>query len=228
MRPDAGPITTSTSSARLPRVSSRPPRPKKTRRLPSRARFCMAPGYRDILGRIRLAFPQPVSDRVHDSYFVHSIMRALDQVDALKGALPVLGRSLPADYAAASAAGLREHPATVEEVTTELVGKLEGMTVFGHPRAQQNVVPPPSIPSLIGVLLASLFNPNLTSDEYSRLVAQAEVEASAVSARLIGYDPATAGGVFTFGGTATTLYGARIGLEKACPHAMREGLRDEV
>jgi len=39
--------------------------------------------YRDTLQKVRLAFPQPVSDRVHDSYFVHSIMRALDQVDAL-------------------------------------------------------------------------------------------------------------------------------------------------
>ena len=35
--------------------------------------------YRDILEKIRLAFPQPVSHPIHDSYFVHSIMRALDQ-----------------------------------------------------------------------------------------------------------------------------------------------------
>ena len=47
--------------------------------------------YRDILENIRRAFPQPVSDPIHDSYFVHSIMRALDQVDALKTHLPMLG-----------------------------------------------------------------------------------------------------------------------------------------
>ena len=41
----------------------------------------MTAPYRDILKEIRLAFPQPVSDPIHDSYFVHSIMRALDQVD---------------------------------------------------------------------------------------------------------------------------------------------------
>ena len=121
----------------------------------------MPAAYRDVLARVRLAFPQPVSDRVHDSYFVHSIMRALDQVDALKGELPLLGQTVTPDYAAAAQATLREAPATVEEVTSELVRYLEGMTVFGHPRAQQNVVPPPSIPSLIGVLLASLYNPNL-------------------------------------------------------------------
>jgi glutamate/tyrosine decarboxylase-like PLP-dependent enzyme len=32
--------------------------------------------------------------------------------------------------------------------------------------------------------------------------------------------------VFTFGGTGTTLYGVKIGLEKACPNSMRDGLRD--
>ena len=44
---------------------------------------------------------------------------------------------------------------SVEHVTTELVGYLRGMTIFGHPHTQQNVVPPPTISSLIGVLLAS-------------------------------------------------------------------------
>ncbi len=38
----------------------------------------MATSYREKLDKIRMAFPQPISDRVHDSYFVHSIVRALD------------------------------------------------------------------------------------------------------------------------------------------------------
>src|SRR4051794_16519499 len=120
----------------------------------------MAQSYRELLERIRLAFPQPVSDRVHDSYVVHSIMRALDQVDRLKTEIPVLGVAPPNDYAAAQTARLRDDIATVEEVTAELVDYLRGMTIFGHPRTQQNVTPPTSIPSLIGVLLASLYNPN--------------------------------------------------------------------
>ncbi len=67
----------------------------------------MTAAYRDLLQRIRLAFPQPTSDRVHDSYFVHSIMRALDQVDALKGELPILGEPATMDYAAGRAARMR-------------------------------------------------------------------------------------------------------------------------
>ena len=50
------------------------------------------------------------------------------------------------------------------------------------------------------------------SSEYSRRVALAEVEVVATVADLVGYDPAQAGGVFTFGGTGTSMYGVKIGL----------------
>ncbi len=188
----------------------------------------MATSYRDILEHIRRAFPQPVSDPVHDSYFVHSIMRALDQVDALKMQLPILGPVVPSDFEEARNATLPATVSSVEAVTSELVGYLRGMTISSHPRTQQNVIAPPTIPSLIGVLLASLHNPNIAWDEYSRLVALAEVEAVGITARLVGYDPQQASGAFTFGGTGTTLYGVKIGLEKACPQAMQTGVSDDV
>ena len=179
--------------------------------------------HRDILEKIRLAFPQPISDNIHNSYFVHSIMRALDQVDTLKTHLPFLGDIVNADFTEARDTTLQETMSTVEDVTSELVGYLEGMTIFGHPRTQQNVVAPTTIPSLIGVLLASLHNPNISWDEFSKLVALAEVEVVAMSSQLIGYDPHKSGGVFTFGGTGTSLYGVKIGLEKACPETITDG-----
>jgi glutamate/tyrosine decarboxylase-like PLP-dependent enzyme len=184
--------------------------------------------YRKLLDKIRVSFPQPVSDRVHDSYFVHSIMRALDKVDALKSELPILGTPQPNDYEAARRTRLGREPASLEQVTDDLVGYLQGMALFGHPRTQQNVVPPSSIPSLVGVLLASLYNPNLLSDEYSRRLGLAEVEVTAMLADLVGYDPAKAGGVFTFGGTGTSLYGVKIGLEKAAPGTMQTGVREDA
>ncbi len=152
--------------------------------------------YRDILEKIRLAFPQPVSDPMHNSYFVHSIMRALDQVDALKTHLPMLGNVVPGDFEKARQKELPDAMSSVEDVTTELVSYLRGMTIFGHPRTQQNVVAPPTIPSLIGVLLAALYNPNIAWDEYSRLVALAEIEVTAMTSQLIGYDPEQSSGVF--------------------------------
>ena len=51
----------------------------------------MTAPYYKLVSSIRRAFPQPVSDREHDAYFVFSIMRALDQVDAMKSESPVLG-----------------------------------------------------------------------------------------------------------------------------------------
>lgn len=184
--------------------------------------------YRDILADIRRAFPQPVSDPIHDSYFVHSIMRALDQVDALKTHLPILGSVVPGDFAAARQATLPDAMSSVEDVTVDLVGYLRGMTICGHPRTQQNVIAPTTIPSLIGVMLASLHNPNIAWDEYSRLVALAEVEVVGITAKMIGYDPEQANGVFTFGGTGTTLYGVKLGLEKACPETMRKGTPEDT
>ncbi len=184
--------------------------------------------YRNILEKIRLAFPQPVSDTIHDSYFVHSMMRALDQVDALKTHLPFLGSIIHGDFDAAKQTKLPDTMSSVEAVTKDLVSYLEGMTIFGHPRTQQNVIAPTTIPSLIGVLLTSLHNPNLAWDEFSRLVALAEVEVVAMTSQLIGYDTEQASGVFTFGGTGTTLYGVKIGLEKACPETMQKGTSEDA
>ncbi len=184
--------------------------------------------YRNILDKIRLAFPQPVSDTIHDSYFIHSMMRALDQVDNLKTHLPFLGNIVNADFEAAKQKTLADTMSTVEDVTTELVGYLQGMTIFGHPRTQQNVIAPTTIPSLIGVLLASLHNPNISWDEYSKLVALAEAEVIGMTSKLIGYDPEQASGVFTFGGTGTTLYGVKVGLEKACPGTIKNGTSDDA
>jgi glutamate/tyrosine decarboxylase-like PLP-dependent enzyme len=188
----------------------------------------MSAPYREILDKIRLAFPKPESDRVHDSYLVHTVMRALDGVDDLKGHLPVLGVRKPLDYEVAQATRLAEGAASLEEVTAALVKYLEGMTIWGHPRTQQNVVPPPTIASLVGMILAALYNPNIAWDEYSHRVALAEVEAVAMTAALVGYDPAQASGIFTFGGTGTTLYGMKVGLEKALPDAMENGVREDA
>jgi L-2,4-diaminobutyrate decarboxylase len=185
----------------------------------------MSARYQDLVGQLRFAFPKPVSDRMHDAYFVFSFLRALDQVDALKSAAPMLGTPVTLDYDQALARRLDDEPRPLEAVTAELVQYLSGMFIWGHPRAQINVVPSPTIASLIGGLLPSIYNPNLVSEETSRRVSLAEVEAIAMTAALVGYDPAVADGVFTFGGTGTLLYGAKIGLEKAVPGVRRNGVR---
>ena len=184
----------------------------------------MTAPYREIVESLRQSFPQPVSDRVHDAYFVFSFLRALDQVDRMKSNVPILGEPQDLDYVSARKERIAEAPKSLEEVTEKLVEHLSGMFIWGHPRSQINVVPSPTIPSIIGGLLPSIYNPNLCSDESSRKVAIAEVETIAMTADLLGYDAQKAGGLFTFGGTGTLLYGVKIGLEKACPGTKQKGL----
>jgi glutamate/tyrosine decarboxylase-like PLP-dependent enzyme len=182
------------------------------------------PPYRAYLEKIRQSFPQPISNRTHDAYFVISILRALDQVDQMKSEAPLLGRPQPLDYDAARKVRVGDSITTIEDVTRLLVGKLEGLPIWSHPRAQVNVIASPSIPSIIGYLLPSIYNPNLVSDDSSYGVAVAEEEVVAMTASLFGLDSQRSAGWFTFGGTGTVLYGVKIGLEKAIPNAMEIGV----
>jgi L-2,4-diaminobutyrate decarboxylase len=183
----------------------------------------MTPLYQQQLAALRQAFPAPVSDPVHDGYVVFSLLRALDRVDALKTQAPILGTPREPDYASAALAQLPAEPQALEAVIPQLVHVLDGMLITAHPRSQVNVVAPPSIASVIGVVLPGMYNPNLCSDESGRGFSEAEVRVASIAARLVGYDPLKAGGVFTFGGTGTLLYGLKIGLEKALPGTLKNG-----
>ena len=65
-----------------------------------------------------------------------------------------------------------------------------GYAEWGRPRTQINVVPPPSIPSVIGSLLPAIYNPNLVSDDTSYGLMLTEAAVVAMVSRLVGYDPA--------------------------------------
>ncbi|MCG8653783.1 MAG: pyridoxal-dependent decarboxylase [Pirellulales bacterium] len=180
--------------------------------------------YRQCLESLRDAFPRPTSDRQHDAYFVFAILRALDQVDSMKSTVPILGKLQPLDYVQAAASRMRDDSSTVEEVTELLARQLEGISIVGHPLSHTNVNGTPSIAAIIGNLLPTIYNPNLVTDASGRGLLVAEQAISAMMADLIGYDPQQTAGVFTFGGTGTNLYAARIGIEKAFPGAMQTGL----
>ncbi len=151
-----------------------------------------------------------------------------DQVDALKSQAPILGTPTEPDYGRARGARVGDRGRSLEAVIPELVSYLQGMFIWGHPRSQLNVVPNPSIASIISVLLPLIYNPNLCSDESARLFAEAEVAAASMSASLVGYDPDRAAGQFTFGGTGGMLYGVKIGLEKALPGSGQRGVKEDA
>jgi glutamate/tyrosine decarboxylase-like PLP-dependent enzyme len=184
------------------------------------------PVYRQHLDVLRRAFPQPVSNQEHDAWFVFSILRALDQLDGMKSQRPMLGEPTTPDFGSANSSRLQLESQSVEDVARGLVESLSGMFIWGHPRSQSNVIPPPCIPGILGTLLPAIYNPNLCSEEASRGVALAEAEVVALTSALMGYDPESSGGIFTFGGTATVLYAVRIAIEKCFPGSFRSGLSE--
>jgi glutamate/tyrosine decarboxylase-like PLP-dependent enzyme len=185
------------------------------------------PDYKAILEKIRLAFPTPTTDKVHEAYFIHTILRALDQVDELKSSAPILGYRSE-NQPSQTWEQIPENFSNVEWAIHQITEYLSGMTVWGHPNAQTNVVPPTTIPSIVGNLLAAIYNPNMVGIEYSSRVGMAEQEISRICASLIGYDPGESVGLFTFGGTGTNFYGTKIGLEKACPGTLAKGIQERV
>ncbi|OGP71335.1 MAG: pyridoxal-dependent decarboxylase [Deltaproteobacteria bacterium RBG_13_60_28] len=188
-----------------------------------------APPYRRLLQELQTCFPVPVSNPVMDGYFVHTVSRFLDRVDDLKSAAPLLGQSRQAHYRDNLGERFPQESATVEEITRLLVEYCQGMTIWAHPNAQVNVIPPTTIPSITAFVAAAIYNPNIIWDEYSARFAEAEMQTVSMLSDLIGYDPQRSGGVFTFSGTGTNFYGCRLGLEKVLGgRAMEEGIREDV
>jgi glutamate/tyrosine decarboxylase-like PLP-dependent enzyme len=170
--------------------------------------------YEELLERLKTFFPVPVSDPVMDGYFVHTISAFLTQIDELKSAVPILGYGQPRDAGYdPGAATFPEQMDTLEAVTRKLTAFLKGMPIWAHPNSQVNVVPPTTVSSIMAFIAATIYNPNIIWDEYSARFADAEIQAVAMLADLVGYDPRQAGGLFTFGGTGTILYGCKLGLE---------------
>ncbi len=185
--------------------------------------------YLEILEHLKTCFPVPVSNPVMDGYFVHTVSRFLDRVDDLKSRVPLLGRSRKQHYENSLGETFPESMSSVEQVTRLLATYCQGMPIWAHPNAQVNVIPPTTIPSITAFIAAAIYNPNIIWDEYGARFAEAEIQALAMLSDLIGYDPQRSGGVFTFGGTGTILYGCKLGIEKMLGgRAMREGIREDV
>lgn len=186
--------------------------------------------YTDVLEHLKTYFPSPVSDPIMDGYFVHSISRFLDQVDSLKSALPLLATDSNEQYYDDSQQAIfPEQSRSIEEMTAMIASYCQGMTIWAHPNAQVNVIPPPTISSITACIAAAMYNPNIITDDYSVRFAEAEIRAVAMLSDLVGYDSQQSGGLFTFGGTGTIMYGCKLGIEKALHgQGMQEGIREEL
>lgn len=183
--------------------------------------------YSEILEGLKQCFPAPTSDPVMDGYFLYTVAHFLDRIDHLKGAAPLLGGPVEGRVSE----GLADFPegmSSVEAVIERLVEYCRGMPLWAHPNFQAQVVPPPTVTSITAVMAAAIFNPNLVEDEASARFAEAEQQVVGQVSGLVGYNPARSGGLFTFGGTGTILYGCKLAIERLSGgRTMHEGVRED-
>jgi len=103
-------------------------------------------------------------------------------------------------------------------------GTLDARDVY----TAKNIIPNVVFSSLSAHLAISLLMANGVTGEDAGAALNAEVAVSSAMARLAGYDPFKAAGLFTFGGTGTNMYAIKLGLQKAAPDHQLYGVPDDV
>ncbi len=185
----------------------------------------MAGHYRDYLAELRQEFPSPFAcDSAGLGGLGLAVAQAFAEFQAPRSNASLVQAQADFDPSSARCLRIADEPQPASRVARQLVAHVSGMLHPANPAGATNLAPPPTNSGVLGYLLAALMNPNLASDEGGAGAAMAEVKAAAMAAALVGYDPETSSGLFTFGGSGTILYGLRMGLEKALPGSMRTGL----
>jgi glutamate/tyrosine decarboxylase-like PLP-dependent enzyme len=118
-------------------------------------------------------------------------------------------------------------PGNLKDARDAIFPYFWGTDGWSSPLHLENVKGPANYASLVGALACLLKNPNLCVDTYSQRSNELEVKAITALANLIFYHTESPWGVFTMGGTISNMYGARIGVEKVVPGAMRRGLQGQ-
>ncbi|MFD5319420.1 pyridoxal phosphate-dependent decarboxylase family protein [Streptomyces sp. NPDC127098] len=154
---------------------------------------------------------------------------ALDEVLSNQGVGPLYPRRGREDGRSPVDDGhLPEAPVASETVLSQLRWWLAGSVKVHHHMFAKNIVPPPSFVNLAALSAVSLFMPNGVTGEDAAESLSAEVSCAGALARLAGCDPNRAGGLFTFGGTATNLYAIKVGLSKAQPDHAERGIEPGI
>lgn len=100
-----------------------------------------------------------------------------------------------------------ERQDTFKDRIDELTRRLEKEIPQFSPRYMGHMYSEISLPALLGHFAVLLHNPNIISSEAARVAAQIENEAIEELAKMVGYNPSTATGHFTSGGTVANIEG---------------------
>ena len=189
----------------------------------------MTRSYEEVLEKVRAGFLDPILRRSHRDSLESSFRSALDRLEEMQYGTPIWwSEGEEADYESASKRDMPESTSEMGEVIPRLVRFLKGIPIYGHPETVPNVIPQSTIPSIVGVALAAICNPNIMEESYGGKVCEAEVEVVSFISSLIGYDRNESSGFFTFGGTGTNLYGIKLGVQKVIDGCREKGIRRDV
>ncbi|MBP9759001.1 hypothetical protein KBD45_04865 [Candidatus Dojkabacteria bacterium] len=100
------------------------------------------------------------------------------------------------------------------DVLDNVANLLSGGLRFHSPSVMENINPPTLLSSITTSTITNLFNMNLLWDYVSAGVQDAEQQIIRQFAKLAGWDPSLADGVFTYGGKGCFTYAIRIGLNR--------------
>jgi len=193
--------------------------------------------WRDYMRVLRTSFPSPWSETGKDQVFENTFMHAVSLLDSMKHTRSYeaqqvwqgyLGSPQLPDYSDCTDARLHEEMMPLQEVIGRLVDFFDGMPNWNHPQTMANVIPPANTASIIGATLGSVFSPNIVEGEYSWNIAKTEIESGAILADMVGWDPKTAGGLYTSGGSGCYLYGLKLALTTVLGKESRfAGIRED-
>lgn len=101
-----------------------------------------------------------------------------------------------------------------------------GTPNWNSPTNMFNITPPPLIHSVAVKTIAGLINPNLVMDSTSGNLVNLEYSIAKYIGSLVGWNDAS--GIFTYGGTGTNMYGAKIGINKCSPQTIKKGIHNII
>lgn len=117
---------------------------------------------------------------------------------------------------------------TLNHLSSMIPESLQGGVKGGHPLMVKNIIPTTSTIFLAAHFAASVYAQNGVTGEDSAEALNSELKVSAVLSDIAGYKKESAAGLFTFGGTATNMYGIKMGMAKCCPEHSKEGVSSDI
>jgi len=112
----------------------------------------------------------------------------------------------------------------IDDVLEDFSKLFQRSVIWERPGTMINITPPANIVSIVTSFYTSLFNPNFAQDESSGYLMTTELLVSKYLAELANWDFKKSRGIFTFGGKGTNLYAVKIGLKKAFPDIVENGI----